>query len=101
MKIRRHMRFLSFLTLSMALLFGIRELPELLSLADDVSNDGVATELVASGVSSDRSSELDYGESAPRAVSKVVPRFWTCHFPRTLPLRAGKSLLQLLSLRRT
>ncbi|HXW15212.1 MAG TPA: hypothetical protein VEN79_11940 [Terriglobia bacterium] len=40
MSTKRHVRFLTFLILSVALLFGIWEFPGLLSLADDVSNYG-------------------------------------------------------------
>jgi len=102
MKVNRHMRFLPFLALSVALLFGIRELPKLLSLADNVSNDGEVIELVASDASWNRASEREHGESASHAtLSSRVPGFWTCHFPRIPPLRAGKSLLQLLSVLRT
>jgi hypothetical protein len=101
MRIRRHMRIFSFLSLAVALLFGIRELPELTSLADDVSNDGEVIELVVCDVSSDKASERDHGESAGHTTSmQGVPRCWTCHFSRLLPLRPGKSLLQLLSLLR-
>ena len=101
MRIRRHTRVLSFLSLSVALLFGIRELPELASLADDVSNDGEVIELVVCDASSDKASERDHEESAGHAtLTQDVARFWTCHFSRILALRPGKSPLQLLSLLR-
>jgi hypothetical protein len=101
MRIRRHMRGLAFLSLCVALLFVIRELPELASLADDVSNDGEVIELVVCDASSDEASERDHGESAGQATStQGVPRFWTCQFSRILPLRPGKNLLQFLSLLR-
>ena len=101
MRIRRHMRGLSLLSLCVALLFGTRELPELASLADDVSNDGEVIELVVCDASSDKASKRDHEESAsPATVAQDVARFRTCHFSRILPLRPGKSLLQLLSLLR-
>ncbi len=101
MGIRRHVRVLSFLSLSVAFLFVIRELPELRSLADDVSNDGEVIELVVCDASSDKASERDHGECAGHAtVTPDVARLWTCRFSRIVPLRPGKSLLQWLSLRR-
>ena len=101
MRIRRHMRGLSLLSLCVALLFGIRELPELASLADDVSNDGEVIELVVCDASSAKASERDHDESAGRAtVTQDVARFWARHFSRILPRRPGKSPLQLLSLLR-
>jgi hypothetical protein len=101
MTIRRHVRFLSYLALSVALLFGIRELPELMSLADDVSNDGEVIEFAAPDESSVQTSESHRGEFSAHAIrSREVARSWLCLLPRTLPLRSGKSLLQLLSLLR-
>ena len=101
MRIRRHTSVLAFLSLSVALLFGIRELPELASLADDVSNDGEVIELVVCDASSDKASERDHEESAGHdTLAQDVARFRTCHLSRILPLRPGKSLLQLLSLLR-
>ena len=101
MRILRHLRFLSFLTLCVALLFGIRELPELMSLADDVSNDGEVMEFVAPDVSSVNASVSHVGESPAHATrSRVVARPWMCLCRRTLPHHSGKSLLQLLSLLR-
>ena len=101
MRIRRHTRILSFLTLSVALLFGIRELPELMSLADDVSNDGEVIEFVAPDDSSVKTSQSHLGEFAAHAIrSREVARSWLCLFPRTFPPRPGKSLLLVLSLLR-
>ncbi len=95
------MRGLAFLSLCVALLFAIRELPELSSLADNVSNDGEVIELVVCDASSAKASQPDHEESAGRATAtQDVARFRTCHFSRILPLRPGKSPLQLLSLLR-
>jgi len=101
MGIRRHVRILYFLSLSVALLFGIRELPKLMSLTDDVSNDGEVIELAAADASSDMASETGCQKSLARpAFSKDAPRFWTCRLPRGLRLREGRRLLQSLSLLR-
>jgi len=101
MRIRRHTGILSFLTLSVALLFGIRELPELMSLADDVANDGEVIAFVAPDDSSVTTSESHLEEFATHATrSREVARTWQWLFPRILPPRSGKSLLQSLSLLR-
>ena len=101
MRMRRHLKILSFLTLSVALLFGIRELPELMSLADDVSNDGEVIELVAVPVSVNAASRPDDREfTAQAAVLQDLPRFRTYHFSPVFPLRTGRSLIKLLSLLR-
>ena len=96
------MRILSFLTLYVALLFGIRELPELMSLTDDVSNDGEVIAFVAPEHSSVKTSESRLGEFADRATrAREFVRSRQYLFLRILlPSRSGKSLLQLVSLRR-
>jgi len=95
------MRGLAFLSLCVALLFVIRELPELASLADDVSNDGEVIELVVCDASSAKAPQRDHKEYADRATAtQAVARFRACRFSRILPLRPGKSPLQLLSLLR-
>ena len=101
MTIRRHVRLLSFLSLSVALLFGIRKLPELMSLADDVSNDGEFIQFVAPDHSTVKTSESHLGEFAAHAIpSREAARSWLYLSSPTFPPRSGKSLLQLLSLLR-
>ena len=101
MRIRRHVRFLCFLTLSVALLFGIRELPELMSLADDVTNDGEIAEVVTSDVFSVKGSDGEHREpTAYASRPRVVVRFSPCFFLHTLIFRPGKSLLELLGVLR-
>lgn len=99
---RRLGRGLSFLILLVTVMFAARELPEFLSLADDVSNDGELLELVRH----DRTSHLPFSDeqAAPfsffLAAPLNLPSASASHSPPVLPFGAGQDILRLLSLQR-
>ena len=101
MRTTRYARFLSILALFLALLFGIRELPELMSLADDVWNDGGVIQFIAPDDSSVMSSDNHARELAAHGIrsSEFAPVV-AIPFPRIPPRRSGKRLLELFSLLR-
>ena len=93
---------ISIVVLFLGLVFGAREFPELMSLADDVSNDGDVVEVVCvkeahrqillTGAPADASAALIALALESRAASGI-------HFPGA-HRSAGRSLLSLLSLQR-
>jgi hypothetical protein len=102
MRIRLSRGSLSFLILFLGLVFGGRELPELLSLADDVSNDGVMVGLVCPKGSR---SSVPSRENESGALAYIVVLTKDSHLtdrilPQGLRLMTGRSLLRLLSLQR-
>ena len=93
---------LSFLVLFLGLVFGARELPELLSLADDVSNDGDIVEVLCPQ-RSHRS--IQSREDAPRTAGWIAPFADALATTGVIPRVGahptfGRSLLRLLSLQR-
>jgi hypothetical protein len=102
MRVRLSKGSLSFLILFLGLVFGARELPELLSLADDVSNDGDVIEVVCPEASRSSISHPKKEVGAPAYIDVLtnVPPPNNRIFMQVLHLKAGKNLLKLLSLHR-
>jgi len=102
MSIIRQIRWFTFLAMLVALMSGIREIPELASLMDDVSNDGEAVEFASRNEvpSSVRESGNDAEFVVIGPVLKSVRQSPSSFCPRILRLAAGKTRLRLLSLLR-
>jgi hypothetical protein len=101
-KIRLSSRVITFLILFLGLAFGGREVPELFSLADDVSNDGERVEIVCPEEpgSSILSQRNEVGAPPYIDVPTNVHHFTSCDPSQVLHLQAGNDLLQLLSIQR-
>ena len=102
MRIRFPEGFLPFFVLVLGLLYGGREIPEIFSLADDVSNDGAVIGVVYSG-----SARSAYSLPRNKVESEACLRVLKSDYyrakasPSLVPqLQTGRSLLQLLCLER-
>jgi hypothetical protein len=95
---KRHL--LLCLLLLVTLSFAVREVPELFSLQDDVSNDGEIVEAPAASHAAVRANDLHL--HAPRCVSTAPDwrGFLTPASAFQLHLEAGRSLLYLISIQR-
>ncbi len=101
-KIRLSGRCITFLILFLGLAFWGREVPELFSLADDVSNDGERVEIVSPEEpgSSILSQRNEVGAPPCIDVPTNVHHFTSRDLSQVLHLQAGNDLLQLLSIQR-
>jgi len=88
--------------LFLVLVFAGRELPELLSLADDVSNDGEATAVMTPQAQSSSIIWQSDKAAVPHSfdVFMVFHGFTSQNSPQLLHLQAGNDLLHLLSVQR-
>ena len=102
MKFNLSRKCLLFVALFLAFAFAGREIPELLSLADDVSNDGARIGVVyGHGIdNSVRSHRSDVGAPSHGGVSVRVSRLAFSNFPQFLRPQVGTNLLHLLSILR-
>ena len=102
MKIRLSDRGITFFILFLGLALGGREVPELFSLADDVSNDGERIEVVCPDEPG--SSVLSQRNEAGAPPYIDVPtndhHFTSRNLSQVLHLQAGNDLLQVLSTQR-
>ncbi len=99
---RRLSRGLSFLILLLTVMFSARELPELLTLADDVANEADFVVIVPdeTSVKSALSAERVSAVSTSLAAPVNLPRLFALASPPTPPTEAGQARLRLLSLQR-
>ena len=102
MKIRLSDRGITFFILFLGLALGGREVPELFSLTDDVSNDGEGIEVVCPEEpgSSILSQRDEVGAPPYIDVATNVHHFTSRNLSQVLHLQAGNDLLQLFSLQR-
>jgi len=102
MRVRHSRGRLSFLILFLGLVFGARELPELLSLADDVSNDGDIVGLVYTEGSRRSTPSREDKPGARSYIALLIEASGLTNrtTPSVLCLSAGRSLLRLHTLQR-